>query len=216
MIMIEKEFVLDKRLVFVYIVTIILVTVPLVGSGTSAFGQNSTIPNVVNETVIDDYDYYGQPIYYYEDDDTDDDNSNVGNNYYYTDNSGNAYFKDENGNAYFKDENNNLYYKDLQGHRYWYDNDGHKYYYADNNLNQKFHYDDNGNKVVHDERGDSRTAYDSHTSGTHAHYSIFNNGNHVQQSGNGHFIHHEGISHEHIGGFSPQAGGGEFRSHGGR
>ena len=34
-------------------------------------------------------------------------------------------------------------------------------YYVDNNHNQKFHYDDNGNKVIHDNRGDSRTAYDN-------------------------------------------------------
>jgi uncharacterized membrane protein YgcG len=218
--------VLGKRFVCKYIVAIFLVTISLIGSGTYVLGQNTTITNAVNETVVDDYDYYGQPIYYTEDDDddTDDDSdsSSGGNNYYYTHNGGNAYYKDENGNAYYKDDNNNSYHTDVQGHHYWYDNDGHKYYYVDDNHNQKFHYDDNGNKVTHDNRGDSMTVYDSHSSGTHAHYSLFSNGNHVQNGGSGSFVHHNGVNHEYSGsGFSPQGGfsshgggGGEFRGHG--
>ncbi|VFJ13001.1 hypothetical protein [Candidatus Nitrosocosmicus franklandus] len=217
--MIDKRSIATKQFIFTYIVTIFLVTVPLVGSGISVLGQNATMPYIVNETIIDDYYYYGQPIYYTEDEDDDDnsdsdnDNSNEGNNYYYIDN---------NGKVYYKDENNNFYYTDVEGHHYWYDNDGHKYYCVDHNHNQKFYYDDNGNKVAHDEKGDSRTAYDSHSSGTHVYYSIFNNGNHVQLSGGGSFIHHDGIIHDHSsGGLSPQSGfslheGEEFRGHGGR
>ena len=210
----DKRSILGNRFGVSCIVAIFLVTVPMLGletsvlgqnaTETSVLGQNATVPNVVNETIVDDYDYYGQPIYY----DEDNDNSDGGDNYYYTDESGNSYYKDENGNNYYKDENGNNYYKDengnnyytnAQGHHYWYDNDGHKYYYVNNNHNQKFHYDDNGNKVIHDDRGDSRAAYDNHSSGTHAHYTIYSNGNHVQPSGSGTYVHHAGVTHEHHG-----------------
>lgn len=77
----------------------------MLGLETSVLGQNATVPNVVNETIVDDYDYYGQPIYY----DEDNDNSDGGDNYYYTDESGNSYYKDENGNNY---------YTHAQGHHY--------------------------------------------------------------------------------------------------
>ena len=59
--------------------------------------------------------------------------------------------------------------------------------------------------MIHDNRGDSRTAYDNHSSGTHSHYAIYNTGNHVQPSGTGTYVHHTGDTHEHHGvGFSPQ------------
>ena len=47
-------------------------TVPLIGSETTVLGQNATVPNIVNETIVDDCDYYGQPIYYDEDNDNSD------------------------------------------------------------------------------------------------------------------------------------------------
>ena len=55
-----------------YIIAIFLMTVPLIGSETSVLGQNVTVPNIVNETIVDDYEYYGQPIYYDEDNDNSD------------------------------------------------------------------------------------------------------------------------------------------------
>ena len=70
--------------------------------------------------------------------------------------------------------------------------------------------------MIHDSRGDSRTAYDNHSSGTHAHYTIYSNGNQVQLSGSGTYVHHAGVTHEHHGGgFSPQNGGGENGGFGG-
>lgn len=182
--------ILGNRFEFTYIVVIFLITVPILVSET-VLGQNTTVSNNVNKTIVDDYDYYGQPIYY----DEDNDNSDGGDNYYYTDDVGNNY------------------YINAQGHHYWYDNDGHKDYNVDNIHNQKFHYDDNGNKVIHDNRRDSRTAYDNHSSGTHSHYAIYNTGYHVQPSSSGTYVHRTGVAHEHHGGgFSPHNGGGE---HGG-
>jgi hypothetical protein len=101
----DKRSILGNRFLFTCIVAIFLVTVTLLGSSRSVLGQNATVPNVVNETVVDDYDYYGQPIYYNEDSD---DDSDGGNNYYY------------------KDESRNNYYTNAQGQNYWYDNDSHK------------------------------------------------------------------------------------------
>ncbi|WP_458721034.1 hypothetical protein [Candidatus Nitrosocosmicus sp. R] len=200
----DKRSILGNQFGFTSIAVIFLVTVPMLGTSTRVLGQNTTVPNIVNKTIVDDYDYYGLPIYY----DEDNDNSDGGDNYYYTDDSGNNYYKDQNGNNY---------YTNAQGHHYWYDNDGRKYYYVDNNHNQKLHYDDNGNKVIHDNRIDSRTAYDNQSSGTHSHYAIYNIGNHVQPSDSGTFVHHTGVTHEHYGGgFSPQNGGGEHGGLGGR
>lgn len=101
----DKRSILGNRFGVTCIVAIFLVTVPMLGLETSVLGQNSTVPNVVNETIVDDYDYYGQPIY----NDEDNDNSDGGDNYYYTDESGNSYYKDENGNNY---------YTHAQGHHY--------------------------------------------------------------------------------------------------
>ncbi len=178
--------ILGNRFEFTYIAVIFLIKVPMLVSET-VLGQNTTVSNNVNKTIVDDYDYYGQPIYY----DEDNDDSDGGDNYYYTDDSGNNYYKDQNGNNY---------YPNAQGHRYSYDNDGHKYYYVYNNHDQIFLYDDNGNKVIHDNRGDSRSAYDNHSSGTHSHYAIYNTGNHVQPSSSGTYVHHTGDTHEHHGG----------------
>ena len=103
----NKRSILGNRFEFTGIVEIFLATVLFLGSGASVSGQNATVPNNVNETIIDDYDNYGQPIYYNED-------------------NGNYYYKDDSENAYNKDENGNNYYTNAQGHHYWYDNDGHK------------------------------------------------------------------------------------------
>jgi hypothetical protein len=129
MVMSDKRSILGNQFEFTRIAVIFLITVPILVSET-VLGQNTTVSNNVNKTIVDDYDYYGQPIYY----DEDNDNSDGGDNYYYSDDSGNNY------------------YINAQGHHYWYDNDGHKEYYVENNHNQKFHYDDNGNKVIHDNR----------------------------------------------------------------
>ena len=104
-VMNDKRSILGNRFGFPCIVAIFIFTVPIIGSAASVLGQNATTPTVVNETVVDDYDYYGQPIYY----DEDNDNSDGGDNYYYTDSSGNSYYKDENGNNY---------YTDAQGYHY--------------------------------------------------------------------------------------------------
>src|SRR3989337_1897187 len=93
----DKIPILGNRFLFIRIVAIFLVTVTLLGSLTSVLGQNATVPNVVNETVVDNYDYYAQPIYYNEDSD---DDSNGGNNYYYKDESDNNYYTNAQGQNY--------------------------------------------------------------------------------------------------------------------
>ena len=110
----DKRSILGNQFGFTRIAVIFLITVPMLGSETSVLGQNTTVPNILNETIVDDYDYYGQPIYY----DKDNYKSDGGDNYYYTDDSGNNYYKDQNGNNY---------YTNAQGYHYWYDNDGHQY-----------------------------------------------------------------------------------------
>jgi hypothetical protein len=68
----DKRSILGNRFGVTGILAIFLLTVPMLGSETSVLGQNATVPNVVNETIVDDYDYYGQPIYYDEDNDNSD------------------------------------------------------------------------------------------------------------------------------------------------
>jgi len=68
----DKRSILGNRFGVTCILAIFLLTVPMLGSETSVLGQNATVPNVVNETIVDDYDYYGQPIYYDEDNDNSD------------------------------------------------------------------------------------------------------------------------------------------------
>jgi hypothetical protein len=69
----DKRSILGNRFGFTCIVAIFILTVTILGSTTTVFGQNATTtPTVVNETVVDDYDYNGQPIYYDEDNDNSD------------------------------------------------------------------------------------------------------------------------------------------------
>ncbi len=71
-LMSDNRPILGNRFGCTRIIAIFLMTVPLIGSETTVLGQNVTVPNIVNETIVDDYEYYGQPIYYDEDNDNSD------------------------------------------------------------------------------------------------------------------------------------------------
>jgi hypothetical protein len=61
-VMSDNVSILGSQFGFTCIVANFLVTVLFLGSYTSMVGKNSIVLNIIYDTIIDDYDYYGQTI----------------------------------------------------------------------------------------------------------------------------------------------------------